>query len=61
MVGSLRDRKPDLGGRAHFCARPPRLLTEWSMEEPGQWGETHLVLADAEDLIPSREPRDPSL
>jgi hypothetical protein len=26
---------------------------EWNVDEPQQWGETHLVLADREDIIPA--------
>ena len=29
----------------------PESSVEWSLTDPDQWGETHLVLADAEDLI----------
>jgi len=35
--------------------RPADSSVEWSIDEPDQWGETHLVLADAEDLISSSD------
>jgi hypothetical protein len=29
----------------------PATSDTWSMDDPDQWGETHLVLADVEDLV----------
>lgn len=31
----------------------PLTAQEWRIDAPDQWGETHLVLADAEDLFTS--------
>ena len=40
------------GGDWGIRLRPPD-AAEWSLYDPDQWGETHLVLADAEDIIPA--------
>jgi hypothetical protein len=40
------------GGDWGIRLAPADSETPWSMDDPDQWGETHLVLADAEDLLP---------
>ena len=40
------------GGDWGIRLAPSESNSPWSMDDPEQWGETHLVLADAEDLIP---------
>ena len=36
--------------------RPEASAAEWDLHDPEQWGETHLVLADAEDILSVDEP-----
>jgi hypothetical protein len=40
------------GGDWGIRLAPAETEGPWSMDDPEQWGETHLVLADAEDLLP---------
>lgn len=39
------------GGDAGLRLRPAGSESEWSLSDPEQFGETHLVLGDAEDII----------
>jgi len=39
------------GGDLGIRLRPADAEAPWDVANPDQWGETHLVLADAEDLI----------
>jgi hypothetical protein len=39
------------GGDWGIRLRPESSASEWSLTDPDQWGETHLLLADAEDLV----------
>ncbi len=39
------------GGDWGVRLRPVESTQPWSADDPGQFGETHLVLADSEDLI----------
>lgn len=32
---------------------PAGSVAAWSMDNPDQWGETHLVMADLEDIVPA--------
>ena len=41
------------GGDWGVRLRPAASDTPWSLDDAEQWGETHLVLADAEDIVPS--------
>jgi len=45
------------GGDWGIRLGPADSNTPWSMDAPDQWGETHLVLADAEDLLPPQTHR----
>ena len=40
------------GGDWGIRLRPAESNASWSLSDADQWGETHLVLADAEDLTP---------
>jgi len=40
------------GGDWGVRLRPADSDRAWDMDDADQWGETHLVLADAEDLLP---------
>ena len=39
------------GGDWGIRLRPVDSTREWSLDDPSQWGETHLVLADASDAM----------
>lgn len=39
------------GGDWGIRLQPAESAAHWSLDDADQWGETHLVLADAEDLI----------
>ena len=42
------------GGDWGVRLRPVDSTNDWDAADPDQWGETHLVLADAEDLLLDR-------
>ena len=42
------------GGDWGLRLRPAESDAAWSLDDPSQWGEAYLVLADAEDLVVSR-------
>ncbi|HXH21690.1 MAG TPA: hypothetical protein VNN10_06645 [Dehalococcoidia bacterium] len=39
------------GGDWGIRLRPTESLEDWSLEDPDQYGETHLVLADEDDIM----------
>ncbi len=41
------------GGDWGIRLRPAESMADWSLHDADQRGETHLVLADAEDLVPA--------
>jgi len=41
------------GGDWGIRLRPADSSEPWRLDDAEQWGETHLVLADAEDLVPA--------
>ena len=41
------------GGDWGVRLKPADAANGWSADGPDQWGETHLVLADVEDLVPA--------
>ena len=40
------------GGDWGIRLRPADSMEDWGLGRPGQWGETHLVLAEREDIFP---------
>ena len=39
------------GGDWGIRLRPADVSTDWDLTDATQWGETHLVLADADDIV----------